>query len=93
MSREFLAARGEQGPEQDLEGRRVRALAACQAGRPVEYGLGDRVQVAGDEACAGEVRARKVGQDFGEDLVRELFEGGHCACPSKCQGRCSFIYG
>lgn len=74
---ENIATRGEKGPKQDLQRRRVFQEAAGEADRGVEDALADAVYVTRYTANAGQVGRREVGENFGGELEREAVEEGH----------------
>lgn len=87
---ERLAARGEDGPEENVQGLSVGAGPVReQAGCLVEKRQSEVVKLTGDEGHAGEVAGREKRQDLQHNLARQLIEGGHgwwCRWPRRSWG-------
>lgn len=78
MGGKRFPTRGEQSPEQELEGRRHRPVNVIgQSGSLVEERLRDGAHVVRDGGCAEEVREGQIGEDVGVDLIWERFVDGH----------------
>lgn len=76
MGGEYLPARGEQGPEKDIERRRG-LQGGRQVGLLVQQWLRDLVQVLRGAGRASEVLGREVRKDLNGDLMRATFVQGH----------------